>query len=232
MTDQYDPRGSIDDGSEHTSRIVEDPKTTRSVFIRWWPGLLAAIVLVVLIGALLWPGRGVENGVAPLSTPGSTSTAETPEPTRTATKVPKKKTKESTGPGSREMSPRKPNSQATTASKLLISLSEIESVEGVAEVPGDISGPAVRVTVNIKNTTSETRSLAETVVNSYYGTDRTPADPLTSPGGRPLPTRVGPGATAEGVYLFRIPKDARSQVTVTVDTKSDEPAVVFSGQMG
>jgi hypothetical protein len=196
--------------------------------------LAAGVAVAVVIGSLLltnWSGKPAAGGT-PLATasPQPTgSTATRPATASTATSSTPKARPTSVLP---EMSPAKPDERVTTRTKLAVSLAKIEAVAGVAKMPGEIAGPAVRVTVSIKNTGAKSVSLGETVVNGYYGRGRTPADTLTTPGGRPFEGTLKPKQVAQGVYLFVIPKDQRSRVTVTVDTKAGVPAVVFQGRMG
>ncbi|MGB4967517.1 MAG: hypothetical protein WBO35_04935 [Candidatus Saccharimonadales bacterium] len=230
MTNSSDFKDSQDGAApEAAEGGIQSRTADKAQRRRRWSWVLGALAVALVVAASLWFGAHSGPPAAPISTGAPPSGTQKPQPT-TSTSRPTKPVKSSTTflP---EMSPARPSGQVTTPSKLLIRLTRIESVKGVALVPGDIAGPAVRVTVSIKNTTSETISLAETVVNGYYGRKRTPADPLTAPGGRPFPVELRGGATAEGVYLFRIPKASRSLVTITVDTKSGEPAAVFTGKM-
>ena len=110
-----------------------------------------------------------------------------------------------------------------------VALTAIESVQGEAAQPGEVSGPAIRVTVTITNATKRAFDAGASVVNAYYGAQLTPAGTLVKPGGVPLYGRLAPGESTYGVYLFRIPVDARGDVTITVDYQSAAPTVVFHG---
>jgi len=110
-----------------------------------------------------------------------------------------------------------------------IRLSAIESVEGVAEIPGEVGGPSLRVTVEVANTTEAAVDLSGTVVNLYLGTDRRPAIGLMKPGGSLMPSSVEPGAAATGVYVFNVPAQDRALVAVEVDIAIELPVVVFEG---
>jgi hypothetical protein len=104
-----------------------------------------------------------------------------------------------------------------------------EAVAGKADGPGEIGGPAVRFTVRITNTTGAPVSLADTVVNAYYGSAETPAVQLRMPGGVDFPTSVADGGSATGVFVFNIPSASRSSVKVTVDTSVRNPVIAFQG---
>lgn len=112
---------------------------------------------------------------------------------------------------------------------LTAAITGLESVAGEAKRPGEVAGPAVRVTVQITNSTSAPVSLLTTVVTAYYGADQTPALELGSPGASPMPTEVAAGAAATGVYVFTVPSDERGNVRVMVDYSVDVQPLVFQG---
>src|SRR3712207_1179832 len=92
-----------------------------------------------------------------------------------------------------------------------------------------IAGPALRVTVRVENGTAEPVALGGVAVNLAYGPDRTPASPLDDPSRRPFATMVEPGQSAEGVYVFTVPADARDQVTIEVGYEAGAPLLQFTG---
>lgn len=108
-------------------------------------------------------------------------------------------------------------------------LSLIESVEGEAVIPGEVGGPALRVTLDVTNATGEPFSTPAVVVNLYTGEGLSPAGPVLNPGGSPFPEKIPPGGSARGVYLFTVPSQERKNVTVEVDLAVGTPIVVFQG---
>ncbi len=95
--------------------------------------------------------------------------------------------------------------------------------------PGNIAGPALRVTVRVENGTAEPVALGGVAVNLAYGPDRTPASPLDDPSQHPFATMVEPGQSAEGVYVFTVPADARDQVHIEVGYEAGAPLLQFTG---
>lgn len=114
----------------------------------------------------------------------------------------------------------KPELSATVAS--------MTAVQGDAQGPGEIAGPAVKFVVAITNTTGKPFNLQNTVVNAYYGADATPAEPLLSEGGA-FPKLLKDGDSATGTFVFTIPQEQRGTVLVTVDTAVQNPVVAFRG---
>lgn len=130
-----------------------------------------------------------------------------------------------------ELEPVAPEAVVDTSRGAEISLARLEAVQGEANVGGEISGPAVRVSVEIRNESAEPMDLEYVVVNAYSGQDRTPAAPIMQPGGDPFSGSLDPGEAAEGVYLFSLEESAREDVTITVDHGAGEPIVVFQGDL-
>lgn len=108
-------------------------------------------------------------------------------------------------------------------------LTTVESVAGEAQGPGEVAGPAVRVTVRLTNGTSAAVPLDSAVVNVYGGQDLAPAEPLTGPGGKPFSGSVAPGASVTGVYVFNVPADQRDRLQVTVSYDPTVTTVLFEG---
>ena len=108
-------------------------------------------------------------------------------------------------------------------------VTSLESIQGEAAGPGEIAGPALRVTIRIENSTSEAVDLSTAIVVLYTGTEETPAVELSGPGRDPLSGRLAPGAATTGVYVFAVGAGERDQVLITVSYSPDEPAVAFEG---
>ena len=105
----------------------------------------------------------------------------------------------------------------------------VEAVNVEATVPGEVSGPAVRVKVTA-TAGSTALDLSGASVTVTYGQDSAPAVMLTSDEqSQTLPDSVAAGGEATGVYDFAVPEGARDQVVVRVYLSSQEPVAVFSG---
>lgn len=205
---------------------------------RWW--LLAG--LLVAVGLIVW---GVLAGTAAgddESSPGPTSSASASaspgSPASTPTGAASTNAPTSTPDSPESAAPIPPERPAAAIdaevaddSGVTLSLSKVEVVDGEASAPGEISGPAIRVTVEVENGSDDRLSLRYATVNAYYGPDRTPAPPIMQPGGAPLRGDVKAGATARGVYLFSIPSSAHDDVKIGVDYLPGQPTAVFEGSV-
>ncbi len=203
---------------------------------RWQlPTIAVIVVLLIVLAGVLYATR--PNNPAAETPPGSAS----PAPGSTGTAAGPGK---STGPDKSaspsktatapipEMTPTAPNAEVTQENDVLVSLAKVESVQGEARLPGEIAGPAIRVTVRVKNGSSKALDVGNARVSAYYGSDQTPAGVLTAPGGKQFEGKIAPRGEADGVYLFTIPTADRDNVRITVDTAAGVPVAVFAGRMG
>lgn len=105
----------------------------------------------------------------------------------------------------------------------------LDAIQGTGSGRGNISGPALRATISLTNGTPGPVDLDDVVVAMTYGADHTPAPPLDDPSRAPFHGRLAPGATATGVYVFRVPAEDRGAVTLTVGYQPGAPFLVFTG---
>ncbi|SFC87601.1 hypothetical protein [Klenkia taihuensis] len=107
----------------------------------------------------------------------------------------------------------------------------VEAVQATGSGVGNVSGPALRVTVELTGD-GRTLSLDGSYVELLTGPDLTPASPVDDPSTAPLQGQLPPGGTATGVYVFSVDDGARGDVTVRVQPAPGEPFLVFRGAAG
>lgn len=105
----------------------------------------------------------------------------------------------------------------------------IEAIEGTGTGPGNVAGPALRVTVRIENRSTDPLDLSGVTVGLDTGEERTPAAPLGDPSTAPFGGTLAPDDAAEGVYVFTVPADDRDLVVVSVGYEPGAPYIVFTG---
>ena len=207
---------------------------------RVWLGAAVAVVVVVLtVVSLLLSGGDDDRtpSAAAGETTASTTTAPPVVATPTApTPAPTPETTpEPTGPtGNVDDPPPSRSAVALDAAAQVgdgvsASLVSLDAIEGTATGPGNIAGPALRITVRIENGTDEPVSLGGVVVDLASGRDLVPASPLDDPSTAPFAGTVAPGEHADGVYVFTIPEEDRGSVTVSVGYQAGAPLMVFTG---
>lgn len=105
----------------------------------------------------------------------------------------------------------------------------IEAIDGNGSGVGNVSGPALKVTLRLDNATTDPVALDYVSVSLTHGTDQTPAPRLDDSSAAPFTGTLEPGATAQGVYVFTVPADDRELVTVSVGYRAGLPYLAFSG---
>jgi hypothetical protein len=197
-----------------------------------------AVVLVVLLALVLVLTRGGDDqspsgGEAAATTSAATTTSA--GPTTGSSAAPSSSAPAATGAteGAEDLPEALPevalDAPAAVGNGVVATLPSIEAIQGTATGPGNINGPALRVTVRIENGTAEPVSLDGVATNLYWGADRTPASPLDDPSRRPFAGTVAAGETAEAVYVFSVPEDVRDDVIVEVGYEAGAPLLQFRG---
>ncbi|MGO4592521.1 hypothetical protein AB4Z18_01740 [Leifsonia sp. 2TAF2] len=115
-----------------------------------------------------------------------------------------------------------------TPSGLTASVVSVESYTATAKRAGEVSGPAVKVTLRLTNGTGGAFPVSTAGVNAYYGSGTTPASPVANdPAAKPFTGSLAPGASTTAVYVFTVPADQDAKVTVTLSDQAGAKLVVF-----
>lgn len=105
----------------------------------------------------------------------------------------------------------------------------LEAIDGTGHGRGDLAGPAVRATIRLTNGRKAPVSVDAVATAMTYGSDHRPAPPLDDPSSKPFRGLLQPGSSTTGVYVFTVPADQRSAITVAVGYRAGAPFMVFSG---
>lgn len=197
-------------------------------------GSLRRPAALLLVAAL---GLGAASGCspdAPAPTPvaSSSSTAGTalPPPATTPVPPPEPGSVDSTVSG-RPLTRRDPvglDRTGQAADGVQVTLASVKAIEAKAQGPGEVSGPAVALTVVVDNTTAEPVDLAGLTV-TLTDSAKAPGSAMSGPPAAAPPASVAPGETASGVFVFTVPKKRRDPVVVEVSVSATMPLVVFRG---
>lgn len=107
---------------------------------------------------------------------------------------------------------------------------KIVPVHSVGQGVGEVSGPAIKVTIKLENGTPRPISLKQVTVNTYYGKASVPAIAIFGdPSSKPFTGDVASKGTSSGVYIFDVPESQRSNVSISVSYAALSPIVVFKG---
>lgn len=187
----------------------------------------AVVIIVILIVTLRPPTDTVAGGAAQTpSVSASPSESASPSVSPTPSPPPEAGTP-SAQPSPSEAAPIGETSDISAG--LTAEITTVESIDGTADGPGEVAGPAVRFSVVITNSTGQTVSVGNTVINVDYGTERTPAAELLNNGRSPFPRDIAPNSTSTGTFVFTVPLDQRGNVRITVDYAVTVAPLIFQG---
>jgi hypothetical protein len=225
-------------------------RTIRTVLLVGVPLVVVAAIAAIVI----FQAGGSGSALAPTPAVGGGATAATGEPTGSPTGSPSEAPSPTTTGTSTKPSPTPAPGRSATASRsdkqepqptrrpvplktptqvkagLTAKITKLEAVQGKAQGPGEIDGPAVRFKLTLTNSGDKAVPLDTTVVNLFYGEGLTPGLELREPGGSPLPASVSPGGDASGTYIFVVPRGERGDVLITVDYSVDVSVTAFRGK--
>ena len=220
--------GGTQNAGTQGSTTAPPPRDRRKLLLL---AAAAAVLVVALVALVLVLGNDDEGTTNAAGTGATTSTA------RDTSVIPPPPTPTPTGPTANvdELPPALPevalDAPAAVGNGVVATLPSIESIEGTAVGPGNIAGPALRVTVRIENGTDEPVWLDGVAVNLYHGEERTPASPLDDPSRSPFTGSIAPGESGEGVYVFSVPTEVRDLVTIEVGYQAGAPLLLFTGSV-
>ena len=107
-------------------------------------------------------------------------------------------------------------------------LAKVESITATAKLPGEVAGPAVRITVEIDNGSASTIDLRLTTVN-VTTSGGVPGVPITGNGTNVFTGSLAPGKSAQGIYVLSVPTANRNPITVSVSYSTSANVLLFVG---
>lgn len=196
-------------------------------------------VAVVFVGALIaaltisacTPAAGESPSAptqAPLASPSESPASVEPAPSTTWT-PPADPTAE--GPTA---APELPTEEASLdeplafSTGITVALDSITTTEITPQTPGEYAGPAVVVTVSVRNESDDAQPVSSAVV-MLEADDGEVGIATTAGPNRPLQGDVPVGGTARGSYVFMLDPAKNRDVTITVNYAAGEPIAKFTG---
>lgn len=229
----------------NATQSPEGPPSTgffRSGTGRWIVAAAVSLVVILVVALLLVRGGSDDDGDQAAGTSGTSPSEKADATPGTGTKSPgtgSASTKPGKGKGSssgqdEQVTTKKPqrvtfDQTATPTPGVDLKIADVESVNGKAEITGEVGGPALRITLEVTNTTEKPVAINTAVTNLYYGRDRTPASTIMRPGYKPLPQSVKPGKTVTGKINFTVAKKNRSRLLLEVNLDNQFRTVEFNG---
>lgn len=115
-------------------------------------------------------------------------------------------------------------------SGVTVSLDSVTAITAKAQLPGEISGPAIEITVRVVNTSAQPVSLNDVVVNATDSAGLPGVQMSASPAA-PFPASVAAGQQTTAVYVFTLGTAHRDPVSITVSYRPGAPVALFSGNV-
>jgi hypothetical protein len=157
------------------------------------------------------------------------ATTPVPPPATTPVPPPTPGGVESTVEAKPEVSkkPVKLGKPSTTGTGLSGKVVSIKAMQAKARMPGEIQGPALAITVEVRNTRDKATDLSAVVV-TLLDSDEAPGSEMSTDPAKPLAGKLAAGKSARGTYVFTVAKNKRKPITLSVSI-NDDPVLVFTG---
>lgn len=111
-----------------------------------------------------------------------------------------------------------------------ISITKAEAIQTKATTPGEIAGPALAMFVSIHNG-SEQKVNVDSAILALTNSNNQLGQPTTSDPYQPFSGELAPGASAEGIYVFLLPTNARDGLTLSVEYAAGQASAQFVGDI-
>lgn len=110
----------------------------------------------------------------------------------------------------------------------LVEVGDLEELVVEARVAGEVSGPAIAVTVHLENESTSALDTSQVTVTATNDAGE-PLSHLSGPPSNPFEGRLEPGGSAQAVYVFGLTEGSVHPLTITVTPAPDVPVAVFVG---
>jgi hypothetical protein len=110
-------------------------------------------------------------------------------------------------------------------------LTKIQAINVQTVLPGEFSGPAVAVTLDVTNGSSRSINLDTVIVDLVYGDLFLSAPQVTEGNRKHLSGDLAAGHTTSGDYVFTLAPAERNHVQVRIRYAAEVPTAVFTGSV-
>lgn len=192
------------------------------------------IPAVICLAALTVTGcTAPSGGPLPTSPTGATAATVSAAPTasQTSPAVTPGKIDQTVAPNPQKTAKPVNLDKAHKSDGVTVSLKSIKSSKVKAHGPGEISGPALVVTVAIKNGSASRVSVDSAIVTLIDSLGNV-GTPMTESPARPFAGSVPAKGSATGVYVFQVGTKVRNPIHVSVTYSTEHITALFVGNAG
>ena len=179
------------------------------------------------------PSPEPSTSAAPTSVPtratpsGTATTAGPPPPAARPSSAPAGDVRSTVPAVTRSTRPPVPAAAtATFVAGVTVHLLSRRTVRLVGQGPGELSGPAVALTLDLRNGSSQVVDLDASQVTAAYA-DGTPAVASSATPSRPWTGRLAPGGRARGSYVFLTPSGRQPAMSLNISYDPRRPVVLL-----
>lgn len=189
--------------------------------------VLAFIAATTIAGCTAPAGGGTQ---APTAVPTQSATVA-PTSTQSSPAVTPGKIDQTVAPQKQETAKPVDLDKPQTAGAIAVSLKGIKSTKVTGHGPGEISGPALVVTVVVKNG-SKSRVSVDSAIVTLIDSKGNVGTPMTESPAHPFTGSVAAGDSATGVYVFQVGTKVRNPIHVSVTYSTEHITALFVGNAG
>lgn len=119
--------------------------------------------------------------------------------------------------------------KVTFDNEVSIEVTDIRQIEDPKTgMPNEVPGPALAVTIELTNHTSEPVPL-DAVIVEVLDAENAPGNRMTGDPYEPLTGSLPAAASTSGTYVYTVAKDQRDPITIVVTLTAADPVVLFQG---
>ncbi|GGL87437.1 hypothetical protein [Nakamurella endophytica] len=121
-------------------------------------------------------------------------------------------------------------SAAAYGNGVTVTVSSIKKVTTTAQLPGEISGPGVQISLTFRNASSAPIDLGN-VVADLQDASGVSAGAMSASPAKPVTGSLAPGATATGIYVYTLGAQFKNPAHLSVSYSAQAPVALFSGTL-
>lgn len=190
------------------------------------PRAIAALAALVVLSACTPTPVSTPSGPSQPPSAPSPSLTGSPLPAQTTASAPQRSTTPTAV--SQSTKPAVKLTEPARTSNIEVRLTAIRAIQSKGRGPGEVSGPALRVDVELINRSNrdfDTNSVLVTLLDS----DSNPGGEMLGPPARQMRTVVKPGKSVKGIWVFNVAPADRKPVKILVTLPTNAPVLLFSG---
>jgi hypothetical protein len=126
--------------------------------------------------------------------------------------------------------PVKLDKPSSTGQGVTVRITAAKAIVAKAQLPGEVAGPGVALTLVVHNGSPKPVDLGAVVV-TLLDSANAPGDEMSAKPAKPISGILQSGKSATGVYVFTVGRSRRNPISVDVTLTGEAPVLVFKGDV-